>query len=332
MLIDILWLIGSLVVILLGCELFTNGIEWTGKKLQLSEGLVGSVLAAVGTALPETLIPIIAIIFSNNTESVQVGIGAIAGAPFMLSTLAFFVSGIAVVIYAFMKKRDSELKINSKVITTDLLFFLISYSIAIGVSFLHIRFVNIIVACLLTLSYGYYLWLTLQHEGVISHELDVLHFSRNIPTPRLRIIGVQVLAGLAFIVIGAHFFVDSLIDTAKIFSISPLILSLILTPVATELPEKMNSVIWLGKGRDTMAIGNITGAMVFQGSFPVAFGMAFTPWDISHSTMASAVLAIISSAYFYIMLKKNGALHFRDLLFGGIAYAGFIIYVFFING
>jgi len=159
LIIDILWLIGSLIVILLGCELFTNGIEWTGKKLQLSEGLVGSVLAAVGTALPETLIPIIAIIFSNNTESVQVGIGAIAGAPFMLSTLAFFVSGIAVVIYAFMKKRDSELKINSKVITTDLLFFLISYSIAIGVSFLHIRLVNIIVACLLTLSYGYYLWL-----------------------------------------------------------------------------------------------------------------------------------------------------------------------------
>src|SRR3989338_588467 len=332
MLIDILWLIGSLIVILLGCELFTNGIEWTGKKLQLSEGLVGSVLAAVGTALPETLIPIIAIIFSSDRESVQVGIGAIAGAPFMLSTLAFFVSGIAVVIYALMKKRDSKLKINSKVITTDLLFFLLSYSIAIGVSFLHSRLVNIIVACLLTLSYGYYLWLTLQHEGAISHELDALHFSRNDNKPRLRVISSQVVTGLAFIILGAHFFVESLIDTAKIFSISPLILSLILTPVATELPEKMNSVIWLGKGSDTMAIGNITGAMVFQGSFPVAFGMAFTPWHISHSTMASAVLAIISSTYFYFMLKKNGGLHFRDLMFGGIAYTGFIIYVLFING
>jgi cation:H+ antiporter len=332
LLIDIVWLIGSLVVILLGCELFTNGIEWTGKKLQLSEGLVGSVLAAVGTALPETLIPIIAVIFSSNSESVQVGIGAIAGAPFMLSTLAFFVSGIAVAVYSLMKKRDSDLKINSKVITTDLLFFLISYTIAIGVSFFHNKAINIIVACLLTLSYGYYLWLTLQHEGVISHELDALHFSRKNDKPRLRIIGLQVLAGLSFIVIGAHFFVDSLIDTAKIFSISPLILSLILTPVATELPEKMNSVLWLAKGRDTMAIGNITGAMVFQGSFPVAFGMAFTPWHISHSTLASAILAIISSVYFYFMLKKNGSLHFRDLLFGGIAYTGFLVYVFFING
>ncbi len=329
MIIEIVWLIGSLIVILLGCELFTNGIEWTGKKLQLSEGLVGSVLAAVGTALPETLIPIIAIIFSGDVSSVQVGIGAIAGAPFMLSTLAFFVSGVAVVIYASMKKRDSELKINSKVITTDLLFFLIVYTAAIGVSFLHSRLINIIVACLLTLSYCYYLWLTLQHEGVISHELEALHFSRNNSKPRLRIIAAQVLAGLACIVIGAHFFVDSLIDTAKIFSISPLILSLLLTPVATELPEKMNSVLWLAKGRDTMAIGNITGAMVFQGSFPVAFGMAFTQWHISESTLVSALLAILSSLYFYIMLKKNGGLHFRNLLVGGAAYAGFIVYVFF---
>lgn len=105
-----------------------------------------------------------------------------------------------------------------------------------------------------------------------------------------------------------------------------------MTTVATELPEKMNSVLWLGKGRNTMAIGNITGAMVFQGSFPVAFGMAFTPWNISQSTLISAFLAIISLLYFYIMLKKSGGLHFRDLLFGGAAYAGFIVHVFFING
>lgn len=328
MIIEIACLIGSLIVILLGCELFTNGIEWTGKKLQLSEGLVGSVLAAVGTALPETLIPIIAIIFSSDGESIQVGIGAIAGAPFMLSTLAFFVSGLAVVAYAAMKKRDSTLKINSKVITTDLLFFLIVYTIAIGVSFLHSRIINIIAACFLTLSYCYYLWLTLQHEGMISHELEALHFSRNNSKPRLMIIATQVFTGLVFIVIGAHFFVESIIDTAKLFSVSPLILSLLLTPVATELPEKMNSVLWLAKGRDTLAIGNITGAMVFQGSFPVAFGMAFTPWHISESTLISALLAILSSLYIYIMLKKNGGLHFKDLLVGGAAYAGFIGYVF----
>ena len=66
-------------IILLGAELFTNGIEWFGRKLELAEGAVGSVLAAVGTALPETMIPIIAILFATGASSHEVGVGAILG-------------------------------------------------------------------------------------------------------------------------------------------------------------------------------------------------------------------------------------------------------------
>ena len=47
----------SLIVILAGAELFTNGIEWIGEGFGLSEGAVGSVLAAVGTALPRPSCP-----------------------------------------------------------------------------------------------------------------------------------------------------------------------------------------------------------------------------------------------------------------------------------
>ena len=89
---DIVLLIASLAIILVAAELFTNGIEWFGHKLNLAEGAVGSVLAAVATAMPETLIPVIAILGpvlmgGTATESSSaVGVGAILGAPFMLST------------------------------------------------------------------------------------------------------------------------------------------------------------------------------------------------------------------------------------------------------
>src|SRR5438067_8131002 len=95
---DVLLLVVAFVVILAGAELFTNGIEWFGRKLELAEGAVGSVLAAVGTALPETMIPLIAILFGGTAESDAVGIGAVLGAPFMLSTLAMFVTGVAVLL------------------------------------------------------------------------------------------------------------------------------------------------------------------------------------------------------------------------------------------
>jgi cation:H+ antiporter len=51
--VDIVLLIGSLAIILVAAELFTNGIEWVGHKLNLAEGAVGSVLAAVATAMPD---------------------------------------------------------------------------------------------------------------------------------------------------------------------------------------------------------------------------------------------------------------------------------------
>src|SRR5437870_8331393 len=73
----------SLFLILLSAELFTNGIEWVGESFGLSEGAVGSVLAAVGTALPETLLPLVAILLGHGTSGEDIGIGAILGAPFM---------------------------------------------------------------------------------------------------------------------------------------------------------------------------------------------------------------------------------------------------------
>ena len=55
-------LAASFAVILAGALLFTNAVEWAGNKLEIGEGATGSMLAAVGTAMPETLIPIVAII------------------------------------------------------------------------------------------------------------------------------------------------------------------------------------------------------------------------------------------------------------------------------
>src|SRR2546423_12646393 len=102
-----LLLFASLAVILLGCDLFTNGIEWAGKKLSLSEGAVGSVLAAVGTCLPETLIAVLAILFGRSAGNggEGIGIGAILRAPVMLSTLAFFITRAAGLVFSPTGRR-----------------------------------------------------------------------------------------------------------------------------------------------------------------------------------------------------------------------------------
>ncbi len=133
---DVLLLAASFAIILAGSELFTNGIEWFGHKLELSEGAIGSVLAAVGTALPETMIPLIAIVFGGGIAASEVGVGAILGAPFMLATLAMFVTGAAVLLMRHRRVNGATLAVDTGVIGHDMAYFAVAYAIAIGAAFL----------------------------------------------------------------------------------------------------------------------------------------------------------------------------------------------------
>src|SRR4051812_12737763 len=133
---DVVVLALAFLVILLGAELFTNGIEWFGRKLDLAEGAVGSVLAAIGTALPETMIPIIAILFGQGASSDEVGVGAILGAPFMLATLAMFVTGAAVLWVGRGRPTGDVIQVDTSVVGHDVRYFAIAYAIAIGGAFL----------------------------------------------------------------------------------------------------------------------------------------------------------------------------------------------------
>ena len=122
----------SVAVTLGACTLFTNAIEWLGKRFNLSEGAVGGVLAAIGTTLPETSIPIIAIFFGASRAEAEVGLGAILGAPFMLSTLVIPILAILLVVYAGLGKRTAAFRLNYHDVKGDLSFFVVAYSVALA--------------------------------------------------------------------------------------------------------------------------------------------------------------------------------------------------------
>jgi len=317
--------------ILASCILFANGVEWLGKRLHLSQGATGSILAAVGTALPETIIPIIAIVFSTSASSHDIGIGAIAGAPFMLSTLAFFVTGVAVLVFAKAGKRSIKITADTSTMERDLTFFLLVYGVAIATTFVRdIMIIRYAVAIGLVIAYGLYIKLTLGEKATESHEIDPLYFTKFFKLqPNMKAISFQILFSLVGIIIGAQQFVHYTSNVSAAVGLSALVLSMIITPIATELPEKMNSVIWIGQKKDTLALGNITGAMVFQSCIPVAFGVAFTPWALDGITMVSALLAFASCILNLAWLKTKHYISPYFLTFGGLLYAIFIWYAFF---
>jgi cation:H+ antiporter len=334
-------LIVSLVVILAGAELFTNGVEWVGEGFGLSEGAVGSVLAAVGTALPETLLPIIAIV-SGHDAGEEIGVGAILGAPFMLTTLAMVVIGVAVMIFARDGRRSLDLKIDAAVIRQDLGYFLVMYSLAVIAGLLKVKAIDYALVVVLLVGYAYYVRRHFQTPGEGEQEAggeirplylwdQLRRFRKGLPAwtadGSTAMPFVQVGIALGLIILGAELFVGAVGDLGRAAGIPPLAFSLLVAPLATELPEKFNSVLWVRRRKDTLAMGNMTGAMVFQSSFPVTIGLLFTPWELTGEALVAALVALAAGSVLYLTLRFRGRLSAPLLLLQGVFYLGYVGYV-----
>lgn len=315
----------GLVIILAGAKIFTNGVEWLGKRLRLSEGAVGSVLAAVGTALPETMVPLIAILFGPTGNAHEVGIGAILGAPFMLSTLAFGVVGVSKLVYC-RGESNKYIEVKHSILMRDLKYFLFFYSIAVLAAFVPQIF-KIPVALMLIIGYVYYVKRTLGDGGALTEmDLPPLYLWKKTSQAPVSVILAQITLSLVLIALGANYFVDALGALAS-GAVPALILSLLLTPVATELPEKLNSIIWVKGGKDTLAMGNITGAMVFQSTIIPAIGILFTPWSLTFLAALSAGLALLSSFIIYLFSMKQKKLKVGVMVYPVAIYALFLLVV-----
>lgn len=329
---DIALLIISLGIILAGAELFVNGVEWLGKLFNLSEGAVGSVLAAVGTALPETLIPVIAIVFGHGSEGKEIGIGAILGAPLMLSTLAMFVTGVAV--FAFQNRRRTGTKVigDYSSMSRDLGFFVLVFTAAVlaGTIPPELRIWQLLIAAFMVAAYIWYVFAMLSQERDLESDGDVppCYFARRHKIPPLGLVLLQVGIALGCIVMGADLFVYSTKAVALSYGVPAFVLALIIAPIATELPEKFNSVIWISREKDTLALGNITGAMVFQSSLIPALGIFLTDWQLNSGAFMSAVLTLASAALLYTQLMKKKHISALMLMLCGVFYLVFLLAVF----
>lgn len=282
----------SVVVTLGGCALFTNGIEWLGKRRHVPESAIGSIFAAVGTTLPETSIPVIAIFFGTGQDSTDVGLGAILGAPFMLSTLVLPILAGLLLLFAAMGKRPSEFKLDYREIRTDLQFFLAAYAVAVGCAFAPSRAIHYLAAAFLVMLYVRYTKIKFAGEVMGEEALAPLFIAPRAAVPSYAAIGAQAVLGLAGLAGGAHLFVTAAKTIAEGLAVSPLLLALLIAPLATELPEMSNSFLWLYQRKDRLAVGNVTGAMVFQGTFPVSVGLLGTEWALAPSALATMLLAM----------------------------------------
>jgi cation:H+ antiporter len=321
-------LLVSFAIVLTGALIFTNAVEWIGHRLEVGVGAVGSILAAVGTAMPETLIAIVALL-GVKEGSEDVAIGAIVGAPFLLATLAMGLVGLFAYLYRDKRDQGVQLNVHRPTLERDLVFFLVLFALAGALAWGPPAPVRIAVGAAFLLAYVFYIRLTLKSGGEVQSEdsLNPLIFERRAERredPALALCVIQLLVGLGAMVGGAHLFVQELLHIAEDIGVEALVLALILAPLATELPEKVNSFFWVREGKDALALGNITGAMVFQSMIPVGIGMIFTDWDLSWTAVLSIGLGLAGGLLAYESLHLARRFKLPAVIGWFVLYASFI--------
>lgn len=323
-------LLVMLILILISAQLFSNALEYFGERIDISTGVTGSIFAAISTALPETTVPILAIIAGTADRQVneEISVGAILGAPLMLSTLSTFIMAFSVI-----NKRGINGRITPEVtgFKRDMNFFLIAFTLAALAMFLPLEpnYIRVLFCIILIFLYIIYLLLTFSaskalvengHAVVTNEPLFItkLGLKSNFKT-----ILIQLIFGLVLLVFSAKGFIHGIQGAANSIGVPVLLLSLLIIPIATELPEKVNSVIWVRKGQDTLGFSNITGAMVFQGTLLPALGILLTPWRPSRIVLTGILVTYIATVWLRFNILAHG-IKIKALFFNGILYLTYL--------
>jgi cation:H+ antiporter len=320
-----------LIVILISAELFTNALEHLGERLNISEGVTGSLFAALGTALPETMVPLLALFAGSENQTInqEIGTGAILGAPLMLSTLSTCLMAASI-----LPSRGLNGRVCPELsgFRRDIRFFLLAFTLAALAMFVAEDqfYLKAAISTTLVLVYICYIILTLRASNALvdeGHNTEAhkkMFLSKTgLPTNYLTIM-LQLTAGLILLIYGTKGFIKSIQGVSELLGVSALLLSLLIIPIATELPEKVNSILWIRRGKDTLAFGNITGAMVFQATLLPAIGILFTPWQARMEVFSVILITLLAGIWLRINAGSKGLVVWA-LMFNGILYAVYLV-------
>jgi cation:H+ antiporter len=289
------------------CEYFVNGVEWVGRRFHLGATTTGTVLAAFGTALPESAVTFVAVVFGKDAAQKDIGVGSALGGPLVLATIAYPVVGLALLLeQKRLGRKDACVEVDHRRLSHDQAWFLAIFVVKVAVGLVAFAYKPALGVVFLA-AYAAYLWREMRNDepATAEHELEPLKIRPHDSSPSLPWAALQTLLALAVIGAASHFFVGRLETIATGLGWAPQFVALLLSPIATELPETMNAVIWVRQGRERLALANISGAMMIQATVPSALGLFFTPWLLDHSLFTAGVITTVAVIILWALFHRG---------------------------
>jgi cation:H+ antiporter len=340
-------LIACALVIYVACEWFVNGVEWLGVRLRVGPIAVGTILAAAGTALPESVVTLVAVLFGSPEHGADVGIGAALGGPLVVGTISYGVTG-AVLLWRRRTARaatsvavgaalaggadpgetadvDDLDGTDTRRLARDQVWFLVIFVVKVALGLVAFA-IKPWFGLLFLLAYAVYFRREVSGDGEAAsgEDLEPLRFQRRRAAPTTLAVIAQTLVTLAVVFVASQLFVTQLEWAGPALGLPAAVVALLLSPIATELPETMNAIIWVRQGKAELALANISGAMMIQATVPSAIGLFFTPW-LFDVPLTLAGLATIAAVLYLLAVLRRGRLTAARLAAGMLFYVAFAV-------
>ncbi|MFB7495927.1 sodium:calcium antiporter [Streptomyces sp. NPDC056161] len=336
-------LIVCAVAIYLSCEWFVNAVEWLGERLNVGKMAVGTILAAFGTALPESVVTLVAVTTGGTEEAKNIGVGAAMGGPLALATVAYGVTGAMLLVKrrkdrAAAADRGNERTAalveasaagpgsfgpppsagagteqalgdedDMKRLAKDQKWFLPIFLVKVALGLVAFAFKPAL-GLLFFAAYAVYFWREIrggQDENEEGEELEPLKFQPTAASPATWAVAAQTLVTLVVIFFASQLFVKQLDAIGPMLGLSASVTALLLSPIATELPEIMNAVIWVRQGKTKLALANISGAMMIQATVPSGLGLLFTRWHFDGALLWSGLVTMAAIVYLLATMRAH---------------------------
>jgi len=334
--VHIVLLIACAVAIYLSCEWFVNAVEWLGHRLNIGTMAVGTILAAFGTALPESVVTLVAVTTGPTAEVRNIGVGAAMGGPLVLATVAYGVTGGMLLL-----RRRTHTRIHYRELVTagvgaasldsptrdrdddggailadgahtarlvkDQRWFLTIFVVKVAFGLVAFA-IKPWLGLLFFAAYGVYFWREIRGGTSGDHDeqaLAPLKLQPQAVRPATAAVLVQTLGALSLIFVASQIFVHQLDAIGPMLGLSGAITALLLSPIATELPEIMNAIIWVRQGKTQLALANISGAMMIQATVPSGLGLLFTDWRLDHALLWSGAVTMAAITYLLATMRAN---------------------------
>ena len=306
----ILLLLGCAAGIYVACEWFVNAVEWLGSRLKLGTLAVGTILAAVGTALPESVVTLVAVLFggdgANDKHGDDIGVGAALGGPLAAGTVAY--AGTGAMRWARRGGPGLPDPAGNRRLARDQAWFLGIFAVKVALGLVAFA-VKPWLGLLYFVAYGIYFWREMSGGGESAGDeaLAPLRFQPRRRTPATAAVVAQPLVTLAVIFAASQVFVGQLEWAGPALGLSPVVVALLLSPVATELPEIMNAIIWVRQGKVSLALANLSGAMMIQATVPSGIGLLGTAWRFDTPLVLAAAATVLAVGYLLWLFRTGRA-------------------------